>query len=60
LYRPETARNLAMANISRVSSAHEVTRVNFQGGEFLTREKTYDGRPTGVAAGAGSINMRVG
>jgi len=34
-------RSLAIANRSRASSAHTVTRVNFQG-DFLTARSTWD------------------
>ena len=51
-------KNLAVANRSRISSAHEVTTLNFQGwgvfeggGAFVTSV---------VTAAAGSINFRVG
>ena len=56
------ARNLAIANRSRVGIAHNVTAVNFQGREYFMTEffsrETY-GTPM-MAAAATSIYFRVG
>jgi len=52
-------RNLAIANRSRVSSAHEVTTVNFQGEIFARGEETY-WTPVLATAASACINCTGG